>query len=409
MPRFIALPVGQGDAFYLDRGDWSALVDGGRGKASFGTTFCTMTGAHGVDVLVCTHNDADHANGILGFLESGLGCGEVWLPGRWLDALPGVLRPFAEVFVNLAEEVAQEELVGHLEHSPPAATTPLEQLAERLEDWPQDRAADTPLGEDGWSAEHRAALEEAEPWEADGWPWLGDPELWVHPPHGFLLYLREPARIRLLWSAIEAARRIREIALAAFHRGIRVVWFEYDVGQPGGGCTELRPLNARAIARVRPVVGKQVALLALTVANKESLVFWSPRSADVPGVLFTADSDLNNVQLPSSSDIAEAIATAPHHGSEANANAYSAVASAAGAAASSLTWVRSDGRSSSRPGATYMAVSGRRLCTICRLRGGGASLKRPVHLFASRGGWSRHRATPMCTCRIEAVDNRRHA
>jgi hypothetical protein len=278
-------------------------------------------------------------------------------------------RPFAEVFVNLAEEVAQEELVGHLEHSPPAGMTPLEQLAEGLEDWPQDRAADTPLGEDGWSAEHRAALEEAEPWEADGWPWLGDPELWFHPPRGFLLY------------------------------GIPVVWFEYDVGQAGGGPTELRPLNARAIARIRPVMGVGVLrFLSLTAANKERLVFWSPRTNAFPGVLFTADSDLKNVQLPSSSAIAEAIATAPHHGSEANANAYLAVAGAAGAAASSLTWVRSDGRSSSRPGAAYMAVSGRRLCTICRLPGGGSSRKRTVRLFASRGGWSRHRATPMCTC-----------
>ena len=68
MPRFVAIPVGQGDAFYLDRGEWSVLVDGGRSKNTFGATFQTTTGATAVDVVVCTHNDADHANGILGFL-----------------------------------------------------------------------------------------------------------------------------------------------------------------------------------------------------------------------------------------------------------------------------------------------------------------------------------------------------
>ncbi len=60
-----------------------------------------------MNVLVCTHNDADHANGILGLLEAGLKCGEVWLPGRWLSALPDLLRPFVEVFVELADNVAE--------------------------------------------------------------------------------------------------------------------------------------------------------------------------------------------------------------------------------------------------------------------------------------------------------------
>lgn len=297
MPRFIALPVGQGDAFYLDRGNWSVLVDGGRAQSSLGATFQTTTGVGSVDVLVCTHNDADHANGVLGFLESGLGCGEVWLPGRWLGALPGVLRPFADVFVTLAEDVVSEELVNDNEPAPPGVT-PLEHLAERLRDRPQDREpADGPrLGEDGWPEHLHEVLEQAEPWDSDRWPWLGHPEDWPHPLHPFPRYLRMgPAGIRLLWSAIEAARKIRAIAVAAFHRGIPVLWFEYDVSNPGGGCAELGPLNARAIARIRPVVGTLLRFLALTVSNKESLVFWSPRTDDFPGVLFSADSDLNNV------------------------------------------------------------------------------------------------------------------
>jgi hypothetical protein len=107
MSRFIAIPVAQGDAFYLERGEWSVLVDGGRGRAGFAAMFQTATKTDGVSLAVCTHNDADHANGILGFLEAGFRCEEVWLPGRWLAALPDVLKPFVEVFVELAADVAQ--------------------------------------------------------------------------------------------------------------------------------------------------------------------------------------------------------------------------------------------------------------------------------------------------------------
>jgi hypothetical protein len=360
--------------------------------------FQTMTGSRSVNVLVCTHNDADHANGVIGFLESGLACDEVWLPGRWLGALPGVLGSFTDLFVSLAEEVAQEKLAEDLEHQLWEGTTPLEQLAERLPDRPQDGETDDglPLGEDGWPESLREELEQADSWDSStGWPWLVHPKLWPHTVYPFPPYPPiGPARIRLLWSVIEAARKVRAIAIAAFHRGIPVRWFEYDFNHPRGGRAELEPLNARAIARFRPFTGLLLHFLALTVSNKESLVFWSPGTDDFPGVLFTADSDLNNVRLPR--DIAGAIATAPHHGSEANANAYSAVAAACDAA--SLKWVRSDGRYRSRPGLSYLKVAGRRLCTICRLRGGGSSTKRPVHLFTRRGDWIRHRATAICAC-----------
>jgi hypothetical protein len=401
MARFVALPVGQGDAFYLDRGDWSVLIDGGRAQRSFGTSFQTITGAGAIDVLVCTHNDADHANGVLGFLESGLECGEVWLPGRWLGALPSVLRPFVEVFVQLADEVAQEEMGEHVQRPPVPGTTPLERFAEGLAEAQRQQEPEegAPLGEDGWPKVLLEELEQEEPWDWDGWLWSGYPEDWPHPfyPHPWYLWMG-PAQARLLWSAIEAARKVRAIAIAAFHRGIPVRWFEYDVTAPGGGRAELQPLNARAIAHVRPVVGPLLRALALTVTNKESLVFWSPPTDSIPGVLFNADSDLNKVQLPG--ELAGAISTAPHHGSEGNANAYSTVAAAAGRDAASLTWVRSDGRYRSRPGSSYLSVAGRRLCTMCRLAAGTSSTKRAVRLFARGGRWTRHRKTPReCACR----------
>ncbi len=401
MARFIAIPVAHGDAFYLDRHDLSVLIDGGENRSAFASMFQNATQADGVDIIVCSHNDADHANGILGFLKAGLGCKEAWLPGRWLGVLPHLLKPFVEVFVNIAENVAQAELPPDREHQT-SGLSPIEayaeHLRERLDEIPLS-ADGSPLGEDGWPESYVHMLEQAEPWEAttSAWPWwLLEGKPWLN-----IIYHNSPQcgsrAVQLLWSAIEAALRIRAIALQAFHRGIPVRWFEFDTTRPSGGMAALEPVNARAIALVRPLVGPLLDWLALTVWNRESLVFWSPPTEDHPGVLFTADSDLSQLNLPR--QLLNAIATSPHHGSQANAKAYAEVGTAAGHYASSITWVRSDRRYRRHPGEGYLSLSSRRLCTICRLGGGMWSPKQPVRLSSQGGIWVPQPPTTMCSCK----------
>lgn len=402
MARFIAIPVGQGDAFYLDDDRFSTLVDGGRSRSTIAALFKTVTRKDGVDVAVCTHNDADHANGILGFIEAGLRCGELWLPGRWLGALPEVLRPFVDVFAILTENVAEVRDLGLEQET--VGTAAIEAYAKRLhvdveDDAPQEVGAE--LGEGGWPESLVPLLEQPGHWDMvpSAWDWPWSPDDWFL---SFFRYHRglEPGGVQLLWSAIEAAHRIRSIAIEAFHRGIPVRWLEFDVSNPSGGVKMLRPLNARLIARVRPMVGPLLSWLALSASNKESLVFWSPPTKTRQGVLFTSDSDLAGVRLPS--QLGGAIATAPHHGSEANAASYAAVASAVNPQAPSITWVRSDGRFRSRPGPTYVSIRepARRFCTICRLHGGSSTPKRAVRLFSRAVAWTAHRTTVRCACRF---------
>lgn len=399
MPRFVAIPVAQGDAFYVERDDFSVLVDGGRGRSAFPAMFQASTHADGVDVAVCTHNDADHANGVLGFLEAGLRCHEVWLPGRWLAALPDVLKPFGELFVELADNVAEREAPSTIEVSPPGLS-PLEAYEEKMPgrvDESPISADDAPsVAEDGWPESCLRMLEQAEPWEAGPGGRLWPPNDWpfLRNRHYRRLGL---TGVQLLWSAIDAARRIRDLAVEAFHRGIPVRWFEFDTAAPSGGVPALRPVNARAIVRVRPRVALLLDFLALTVSNRESLVFWLPPTDQHPGVLFTADSALAGMRLPL--ELSGAISTAPHHGSEANAAAYGAVSRVAQQSSSSVTWVRSDGRYRSRPGPTYLGLSSRRLCTLCRIGAGTLREKQPVRLFSRGGVWTRHRETETCSCR----------
>ncbi len=398
MSRFIAIPVAQGDAFYLERDDWSVLVDGGRNRFGFASLFQNVIRKDGVAVVICTHNDADHAKGILGFLEAGFRCEEVWLPGRWLAVLPDVLEPFVKVFAEIADNVGHTPVPSNAQDRQ-SGLTPLEAYADGLRE-PFDETPtsnDGPsIGADGWPESYIEMLEQAEPWEIAPWVRLWPPEDWP-----FFLYRHyrrlDPAGLQLLWSAIDAASRIRAIAVETFHRGIPVRWFEFDAATPSGGVTELIPVNAREIARVRPRVGLLLRFLALTVSNKQSLVFWSPPTIQHPGVLFTADSDLSGVRL--SNQLSGATATAPHHGSEANANAYTVVAMAAQQKSSSITWVRSDGRYRGRPGSAYRGLSLRRMCTRCRLDGGVFSQQQAVLLFSRRGIWTRHHDTVTCQCK----------
>lgn len=388
MSRFIAIPVGQGDAFYLERNDFSVLVDGGRSRLGFSAMFQSVTERcterYGADIVICTHNDADHVNGIMGFLEGGLECGEVWLPGRWLATLPNVLRPFANVFSTLRDDIEREhpDIVDISEYG--------DILHKRRSDFSQTNDDSLENGKDGWPQSCLDALEAAATWEEELWgidrllDWHVSQQLWL-----------SGKGIKLLWSAIGAANRIRTIALLAFHRGIPVRWFEYDIQTPMGGIRNvLEPINAREIAVIRPIVGSLFSSLSLTTANKESLVFWSPPTEQHPGVLFTADSDLSGAKLPPS--LANAIVTAPHHGSENNANAYMEIKNCAATDYSTIIWVRSDGRYRTRPGNTYRGLA-HRLCTLCRPQSGAPSQKQAVCLIPHNGIWKPH-GTHLCIC-----------
>lgn len=394
MSQFIAIPVAQGDAFYLARNGWSVLVDGGRSIAGFHSLFKDTTKAQGVNILVCTHNDADHANGILGFLEAGLTCEEVWLPGRWLEVLPRVLCPFVEVFDELIDNIEKAEWPLNTIELQPGAP-PIETYADRLHGTLVDNHFENnelTEVENGWPESYIKLIEQSEDWGLA-------PPLCPLRQDGCKSYLRSlmfgQKELELLWSAIEAASRIRAIAIQAFHRGIPVRWFEFDPHNPSGGIDSLRPINAREIANVRLRVTSLLDFLALTVSNKESLVFWSPPQDQYDGVLFTADSDLAGVKLPS--QLHGAIVTAPHHGSDANAVAYQIVASSPQHASSPTTWVRSDGRYQKRPGVNFLKLPFPRFCTLCRRTNKIFTNKCEVRLFSQKGVWV-NKNTPRCSC-----------
>lgn len=378
--RFVALPVGQGDAFYLKRNGVHILVDAGRSSSAFPGILTAHADPPRVDVVVCTHNDADHANGIIGLLEvQPVPIREVWLPGTWAwrfkDLISAPLEFFEEVDLGI-REVGED--------------------VETLEEWYEQNRTRLP----------RSQFVDSREQSADAAGWL----LHIFEQHGtedrdaflpemlLLHYSCMSRRVRRLWvDCLNAAHRIRVIIGTALNAGCRIRLFE-SVAHPelasGGwrGCLE--PVNCREVLP-RGVRVPALFYLALTKANRESLVFYAPEQTNnnAPGVLFTADCDLAFGLEHMPRPLTNLVVTPPHHGSEANGGAYQVVTS--WIEEGKAIWVRSDCRSGARPGNSFKRQS-KRACTLCNPP---TAPKAPVRLHAIRSCWQRTPGTRWCSCR----------
>jgi len=387
--RFIAIGVNQGDAYFLQRGDFTALVDGGRSAEGFPSQFQRVVNRSSVEILICTHNDADHAEGILGFLKHGLDCSELWLPASWADRLEDVL---------LRPEDFTDELLQNIDQlkKPPLQEVDFERvsLLENLGDqyaeaeYNPKRVSESRLKEENLKYHIDTILGDISETKMNYW------HSWFI---SFARLLRqwqlEPWRGELFIQALAAGERIRQISLKAFHRGIRIRWFKYSNNTSYGGIpNKMVPLNAQEVATIQLKQWSALMYLALTVSNRQSLVFYSQVSNNEPGILFTADSDLSfSEKIPWHSGM---IITAPHHGSESNARAYERFKMETHQEIPTI-WVRSDGRFRTRPGPSYLQVSPNRFCTLCR---GSPHTKQNIRFMLYRGRW-KSVATRKCNCK----------
>lgn len=357
--RFIAADVGTGDAFFLQRDSSTALVDGGQ-STGFPRLLHRATNTDAVNILVCTHNDRDHANGILEFLEGGCAADEVWLPATWMEATSRLVDASSEEVESL--------------------------FSDESEAFPDEVVREE---SNGLSASH---LDEQLEELADNPPRLHVPGFWFPPS------LSVPRKRRLAVAKIhpllEDAFRILAIALAANHRQIPIRWFDTEK-QPATSpkaspfLTVLNGEEVKHMARARLSLS---GVINLTRANRLSLVLYSPPTEQAPGVLFCADSGLGGIALVADPGM---IVTAPHHGAAdpENVAAYQYL-DATGTAASPPSWqfVRSDNWNAARPCQEYLARP-LRFCTRCR---GQKGRSQHVVFNGSRGGWSPHAAP--CAC-----------
>lgn len=379
--RFTALPVGQGDSFFYQNENISLLVDGGLSRKRLPDLIRHSLKVDKIDVVICTHNDADHAQGLVGLLESWpVPIHEIWLPGCWSYKLKQLVENEEEFLYELGENIVQldEEDTYKLENlkfPPEIITNNEDQILESNNDLLEI------------CEESKASVLETIPY--------------IYCRSRFFYFYFElcenPGKQALFMEAIEAASRIREIARLAYNQGVTIKWFDFlefqKYGQPHGGKRNiLEPVNAREVLAKSYNI-TPLEYLYLSVVNKQSLVFLAFESSDHPSVLFTADSDLDfNIQH--STHGIPMVITAPHHGSEDNKNAYKAI-QLWHTNPNQLVWVRSDCKSKKRPGLTFLQTSGNRFCTLCNR---GNLSKQTIKLINQNSSWNPSNGVRSCKC-----------
>jgi len=347
---FIAIGVKQGDAFFMEKGDRRLLVDGGKSRLCFPRQFVRVTGRKRVHVLVCTHNDSDHACGLLGFLrKKGLFADEVWLPASWMDRLKDLICKPEDFLRELTADIGElsDNFVSYLSR-----------LGDRC------AIAETEKKDSVTEVKAKDLL------ELVGQTNALESVLQVFYRSLQHFYDLKPLnkRLKLMVEAASASYLIRQIFLAAYRSGSLIRWFDYvgnnnQINASGGIRDLLVPVNAVEVGQIRRPKRSALEYIALTRSNKQSLVFASPKDEFSSGVLFTADSDLSFSQAVPWDD--QMIITSPHHGSESNRYAYIRFSQET-AREKDVVWVRSDGNFMRRPGRSYLAISGRKYCTRCR-------------------------------------------
>jgi hypothetical protein len=373
-----------------------------------------------IDIAICTHQDADHANGFRTFADAwyqkNRTIGEFWLPGRWAAAVPQVLLDPLDLVFKLwsgAYKAAQRLNDGQLEQ-------PLEQCLRKLapseelrsaysevqvskrEDWvgptdPNRRTAQSL----GLSLEAFEALrrdqEEAEDSGANVLEIASELRL----PYGLPWWSGDETDMRtrtLLSAAIDTAQTIQSIAKSALWWSIPIRWFDFGLFEGGtaaaGGISGLlQPVCAVELTKP-PRVSPEMLFFCLRLSrqNVESLVFFRPETQTEPAVMFTGDSRLSfglnkpetPFSLPAKLPKRPVLVTAPHHGSRVNDCAYEIITRWLGEQGPQPIYVRNGGHW--KQSLSAFLKQDKRLCARCSLCDSG-TISRRVTLRASGGRW----------------------
>jgi len=420
--QLLALPI-TGESFLLRRRGHTVLVDGGWKQDKIVQALVPhFPVSKTLDIVVRTHGDGDHAGGLVDLLKLWPGkIGQLWLPGRWVDVVPEVLRDpkgFVDGLIKELDALAIEDFtdgVGERNAVELAAAMDERVISERdaVADRPADAQSTDPAAPgDGMELAADVDIDHDDPVDLGGTEPVNEPK-WFddlrraagdlvsseRASHAFKSGRRRirsrgskgeiGGAVEAFWlDVIDTAEAIRGIAEAAIQRRLRIRWFDFDAfsltRRPAGGVRKfLEPMNA--IEQAPPPL-KVSYLARLSPINKASLIFLAPPPYHRLGVLFCADSPLGDGQKQSQSFLCAdlrprwpIVATAPHHGAETNRAAYGHMC----AWADIIVLLRARG-DRDQPGPTFKSLSRPfKVCATCPQSG-----RRPVLAgVAATGHW----------------------
>ncbi|MGF6763356.1 ribonuclease BN (tRNA processing enzyme) [Paraburkholderia sp. GAS33] len=358
MKRITALPI-KGEAYLLEYLGKRILVDGGYSGSALAPALQKQLGESNVhlDVVVCTHSDNDHAGGLADLLNhTGVTASEFWLPGSWQESVKDLIEETDLFYKELVEEIKDGEGIESLSAGE----------NERIDRELARITSEVFVSDDGNSVKGRRMLE-LRPAKSDRKTTSAS-----RAKRSVRRADKSPGITQRAMELIETAERIRKIALSANDKGIPVRWFDYLAYSKDriatGGEDFLKPLNAKELKEPPTLTGVAFRrFIALSRANRESLVFFSSGDDAHVDIMFCGDSPLGDGLRYATSFLSgkrtdkPLIVTAPHHGADSNAMAYGHIA---GFGKVSF-WIRAGGKPH-HPQSAYRTIpSSLRTCTHC--------------------------------------------
>lgn len=357
--QLTALPVNVGDSFLLRDENKIILVDGGMNKQHILQLLNQEHIPHNhIDLIVCTHYDADHINGIIGILQSNkYTFKELWLP----EILGSIGYTLSKKIRELFKDPREAMVYIESEDSGCESIFTLQ----------ENNAIDHDPRENN-------SFEDIDTKVLDAF--VDYPRFRYFEP--FWHYHDSDVNYKMMLTLSSTVSLISN----ALHSGAHIRWFKYNGYTHKTYGFDLYSENALQ-TDITLYDSKLFFLalyhLSLSDINKYSLVYMYHKE-NVPDLLFSADSDLHfypqQVALKDNS-----IVTAPHHGSSANDSAYQKILG------TNLIFVRSDRSQQKRPGQGYLNET-HKYCTICR----NTTAKQKIELNYSGSVFTT--SARVCTC-----------
>lgn len=367
---FTAVAVGEGDCFLAEykKNDEiiKILIDGGKHKEETIKLFkkLKLPDKH-INLIICTHYDSDHINGIIGLLEDGYTFDEIWLP-EILGSVAATIgsKGIREVVeeVNRISEEEYEKLMKFDECM----------LTEFKSDFNNSKEVETDIdikfSSNLWIDKmyeyvsfyydyryenmfhHSNCMDCSNHNQCDKYNYM-------FPKHTII-------------DTVTKTSMLMSLMIPKTHSGSKIVWLKNTnslVSNKISTNIDVLALNSEE-SRRRPYISLHNLLkyiYALSKSNKFSLVFKFDLE-NYPNILFSADSDFNFLTLGENIQLKEnSIVTAPHHGSPHNELAYDRITDGSKVGNESLIFVRSDRDCpSGRPCSRYKILS-KKYCTKC--------------------------------------------
>lgn len=344
---FTALPVLEGDAFLLQDNGRNYLFDAG-GSTKNIVTFLGNEKVKELNVAICSHNDSDHADGFKGLLDptknKGIQILELWLPGTWAKIIQFVID-------NILNSKKWTIVACALRNPGCDLKCELEYPVSDSDKYIETKKLNSHLSDFSF------LYDKYKTWSR-----------YTNPSH-----------LKLILD------NIMDIAKLAYNDGRTIRWFK-----PLDWCVcntidyGFVALNSEEVFKIDKIdtVSVFIKTLLLTIENECSLVFEYHKD-DMPVVRFSADSDCTCSSQPYNNSI---IITAPHHGSDKNANVYKHIKG------NDIIWVRTFHKRA-KDGCSDFLNQTQRYCVKC------SKFKTPgkISFDYHKGTWN-YKCGRQCNC-----------